>query len=64
VETHIHCFCVTRLDVVVDDAEGRAVVGLHRGGRLLVSHFFEDLSLRNGLTSVDVQCAEFGFGGR
>ncbi len=64
VEAHIHCFHATKLDVVVDNAEGHAVVGLHRSGRLFVSHFFEDLLLRNGLTSVDVQCAEFDFGGQ
>ena len=58
-EAHIHRFRSAQLNIVFDDAEGRAVVSLHRGGWLLVPHFFEDLSLWNGLARVDVQSAKF-----
>eukprot|EP00956_Cyclotella_meneghiniana_P018969 scaffold32085_cov49-Cyclotella_meneghiniana.AAC.1 len=40
VETDIHGFCAFGLDTVVDDAFGRGVVCLNRGGRLLVAHLF------------------------
>ena len=38
VETHVHGFRAARLDVVVDDAKGCAVVGFDRGFRLFVAH--------------------------
>jgi hypothetical protein len=62
-EMHVHCFCLLRLDVIIDDAECRAVVGLYWHWGLLVSHFFKCVSLGDGLTGVDVQCTKFGFGG-
>ncbi len=41
VKTHVHGFCASWLDVVVDYSQGGAVVGLDRGLGLFVSHFFE-----------------------
>ncbi len=41
VKTHVHGFCASWLDVVVDYSQSGAVVGLDRGLGLFVSHFFE-----------------------
>ena len=57
VEVHVHCFHSSRLDVACDDAERRAVVGLHRCGQLWMAHFFEKLALRYRLARVDVERA-------
>ena len=62
VETHVHGFRAARLDVVVDDAEGCAVVGFDRGFRLFVAHLFEKLAHGYGFAGVDVECAELRFG--
>jgi hypothetical protein len=59
---HVHCFCLLRLDVIIDNAKCRAVVGLYWHWGLLVSHFFECMSLGDGLAGVDVQHTKFGFG--
>jgi hypothetical protein len=63
-ETHVHCFCLLRLDVIIDNAKCHAVVGLYRHWGLLVSHFFECMSLGDGLAGVDIQCTKFSFRGR
>ncbi len=63
-KTHVHCFCLLRLDVIIDDAKCRAVVGLYWHWGLLVSHFFECMSLGDGLAGIDVQRTELGFSGR
>ncbi len=62
-ETHVHCFCSLWLDVIIDDTKCRAVVSLYWHWALLVSHFFECMSLGDGLAGVDIQQTEFGFGG-
>ncbi len=62
-ETHVHCFHSLRLDVIIDSAKCHAVVGLYQRWGLLASHFFECVSLGDGLAGVDVQCTKFGFGG-
>jgi hypothetical protein len=41
-------------DVVSDNAEGSAIVGLDGGGWLLVSHFLEKSATRDGFASIDV----------
>ena len=64
VKTHVHCFRLSWLDVACDNAERRAVVGLHRCGRLWMAHFFEKLALGYRLAWIDVERAEFGFGCR
>jgi len=53
-----------KTDVACDNAERRAVVGLHGCGRLWIAHFFEKLALGYRLARVDVERAEFGFGCR
>jgi hypothetical protein len=53
-ESHVHGFGVSRLNVVVHNAKGYCVVGLHWGGWLLVAHLFECLLLGVSLTCVDV----------
>jgi hypothetical protein len=63
-ETHVNCFSLLRLDVIIDNAKCRAVVGLYRHWGLLVSHFFECVSLEDSLGGIDIQCTKFGFGGR
>ena len=52
------------MDVIIDDAECCAVVGLYRRWGLLVSHFFECMLLGDGLAGVDIQRTKFGFGDR
>jgi hypothetical protein len=64
IETHVHCFHLSRLGVIIDNAECRTVVGLYRHWGLLVSHFFECMLLGDGLAGVDIQRTKFGFGGR
>ena len=41
VKTHVHGFCASWLDIVVDYSKGGAVVGLDGGLGLFVAHFFE-----------------------
>ena len=41
VEPHIHCFCLSWLNVAVDDPNYGGVVCLHRSGGLRVAHFGE-----------------------
>jgi hypothetical protein len=61
-ETHVHCFCLSWLDVIIDNTECRAVVSFYRRWGLLVSHFFECMLLGDGLAGVDIQHTEFSFG--
>ncbi len=63
-KTHVHCFHLSWLDVIIDNAKCRAVVGLYWHWGLLVSHFLECMLLGDGLVGVDVQRTKFGFGGR
>jgi hypothetical protein len=63
-ETHVHCFCLSWLDVIIDDAKCHAGVGLYRHWGLLVSHFFKCMMLGDGLAGIDIQCTKFGYGGR
>ena len=39
IETHVHGFSSSWLDVLIYDSEGGAVVRLHRGWWLWVAHF-------------------------
>ena len=41
VEPHIHCFCLSWLNVAVDNPYCGGVVCLHRSGELRVAHFDE-----------------------
>ena len=43
-ESHVRCFSVAWLDVVGDDTMCCAVVSLDGCGRLLVAHFFKEVS--------------------
>jgi hypothetical protein len=61
-KTHVHCFCLLQLGVIIDDGKCRAVVGLYWRWGLLVSHFFKFMLLGDGLMGIDVQCTEFSFG--
>jgi hypothetical protein len=63
-EMHLNCFCLSQLDVIVDNAKCHAVVGLYWCWGLHVSHFFECVLQGYGLVGIDLQCTEFGFGGR
>ena len=62
VESHVHRFGATWLNVVRNNAVGSAVVGLYGHGRLLVAHFLKEVSHWDCSTGVDVKGAEFGFG--
>ena len=50
-------------DCVADPAEGRGVVCLDWGGGLGMAHFGECVPGGDCRASVDVQVADFGFGG-
>ncbi len=63
-ETHVHCFCSLRLDVIIDDTKCCVDVILYLHWGLLVSHFFKCMLLGDGLVGVDIQHTKFGFGGR
>lgn len=61
-ETHVHGLkAFAGGDVVGEDAMCCGVVGLHGRRRLLVAHFFERMSGRNGLAAVDEEGGYFGF---
>ncbi len=62
VESHVHCFGASWLNVVGDDAMGFAVVGLDGCGRLLVAHLFKEVSLGDCFTGINVKGTKFGFG--
>jgi hypothetical protein len=62
-EMHVHCFCLSQLDVIIDEVKCRAVVSLYRRWGLLVSHFFKCMLLGDGIAGIDIQRTEFGFGG-
>jgi hypothetical protein len=62
VELHVHCFGVSWLNVVGDDAMGCAVVSLDGCGRLLVAHLFKEVSHGDCFTGVNVKGTKFGFG--
>jgi hypothetical protein len=62
-ETHVYCFCLSQLDVIIDNTECRTIVGFYWHWGLLVSNFFECMSLGDGLMGIDIQCTEFGFDG-
>ncbi len=60
-DSHVHCFSVTWLDAVGDDTMCCAVVSLD-GCRMLVAHFFEEVSHWDCFAGVDVEDTKFGFG--
>jgi hypothetical protein len=62
VESHVHCFGASWLNVVGDDTMGCAVVGLDGCGRLLVAHLFEEVSHGDCFLDVNVKGTKFGFG--
>ncbi len=53
-ESHVHGFGAFGLNVVVHNAHGCCVVGLHRNGRLLVAHLFKIALLWNSLACINV----------
>jgi hypothetical protein len=55
IESHVHGFSTSGLNVVVYDAKGCCVVRLQWGGWLLVAYLLKCLSLRNSLMCIDVQ---------
>ncbi len=61
-ESHVHCFGATWLDVVGDNTKGCAVISLDGCGRLFVSHLFEEVSHGNDLSGIYVQCSQLSFG--
>ena len=63
-KSHIHGLGAFGLDGIGHNTKGRGVVDLNGGWGLGMAHGFEELSLRDGLTRVDEECAEFGFGRR
>ena len=62
-ESHIHDFGAAWLDRVVDDPQGRGVVGLDRGWWLRVTHFLELMAGGDSFATVDVESAKFCFQG-
>ena len=60
-KTHVHGFRAARLDVVVDDSKGCAVVSFDWGFGLFVAHLFKELAHRYGFAGVDVECTELRF---
>ena len=62
-ETHVHGICPLGGDCVVDHADGRGVVCLDWGGGLGMTHFGECVPGGDCRAEVDVQGADFGFGG-
>ena len=54
VETHVHGLCASWLDVVVDNSECCAVVGLDWSLGLFVAHLCEELAHGYGFAGVDV----------
>ncbi len=62
VESHVHCFGASWLNVVADDAMGCAVVGLDGCGRMLVAHLFKEVSHGDCFTGVNVKGTKLGFG--
>ena len=62
-ETHVHRFGATGLDVVVDDSKCGTVVGFDWGFGLFVAHLCEELAYWNCFTGIDVKCSKLGFGG-
>ncbi len=59
-ESHVHCFSATWLDLVRDDTMCCAIVGLDGCGRLLVAHLFEEVSHWDYFTGVDVEVINIG----
>ena len=62
-ETHVHGIRLLGGDCVVHHAEGRGVVCLDRGGGLGMAHFGECVPGGYCRAAVNVQGANFGFGG-
>jgi hypothetical protein len=62
VELHVHCFGVSWLDVVGDNAMGCAVVSLDRCGRLIVAHLFKEVLHGDCFKGINVKGTKFGFG--
>ena len=57
VKTHVHGFCASWLDVVVDDPARSCIVCLNGRLGLFVAHFCEELAHWNCFACVDVQCS-------
>ena len=62
-ETCVHGFGPPWGDGVVDDSQRRGVVGLHRHGRLCVSHCDECMAGGDGFPEVGVEGAKLCLGG-
>ena len=62
-ETHVHGICPLGGDGVIYYAECCCVVRLHGGGGLRVAHFGDCVAGGDRRAAVDVEGADFGFGG-
>ena len=62
IKAHIDGFGAFLLDGIVGKTDGGGVVDLHWGRRLWMPEFGECGSNRDGLLSIDVGGANFGFG--
>jgi len=60
-KAHVHDFGSAGQNIVGDNTEGGAVVGLDWGWGLRVAHFVEDGVAGDCFTCVDVERAKFGF---
>ena len=60
-KTHVHGFGLARQNIVGDNTEGGAVVGLDWGWGLWVAHFLEDGVAGDCCTLVDVERFKFDF---
>ena len=62
-ETYVHGICPVGGDGIIDYAECCGVVRLNGGGGLQVTHFGECVLGGDRRAAVDVEGANFGFGG-
>ena len=63
VETHVHGFGPPWVDGVVDNYEGRGVVGLHYRRWLRMYHRNERVAGGDGFTEIDIEGAKISLGG-
>ena len=61
VQLHVHGLEALACNIVGFHSMGGRVVGLHRRGRLFVSHCLGGVTCRDGLPSVDEESSQFRF---